>query len=367
MAGKMTPKERWLAALRMEPVDRLPFWPKLTAAYPPAQAEPFRSMAIPDIHRWIGSDRHEGVGLGVKTVQTRCRAETNKAPCRRETVYHTPSGTMRRVMTFDVDSQAWHPIVFPVASREQIEMMTEFYADARAEPDPEALAKARQRADETGQDAILAATIGTSALMEWVEHLAGVENAHLLMADHPAEVEALFAAMDALLFRKAALAAEHTPCDALYLTENTSTTLTSPAQFRRYELPAMRRCGEITRAAGRPLILHMCGHLKALLPDLGALPVAAFEAFTSPTLGNTTLLDGRSACPDKCLIGGTNAMLWLEPADRIIAQIDRDLRALPHLRGIVVTSAGVMPPLCKPETIKRVCEWVRGRTTRAED
>jgi len=32
--------------------------------------------------------------------------------------------------------------------------------------------------------------------------------------------------------------------------------------------------------------------------------VAAFEAFTSPTLGNTTLLDGRTACPDKCLIGG---------------------------------------------------------------
>ena len=367
MAEAMTPKERWLAALRMEPVDRLPFWPKLTAAYPPAQAEPFRSMAIPDIHRWIGSDRHEGVGLGLRTIYTRCRMETKTDAGRSETVYHTPSGTMRHVMTFDDASQAWHPVVFPITSREQIEMMTEFYADARAEINPAGLEQARLRAKETGQDALVAGNIGTSGLMVWVEHLAGIENAHLLMADHPAEVEALFAAMDALLYRKAELAAAHTPCDALYLTENTSTTLTSPAQFRRYELPVMRRCGEITRAAGRPLILHMCGHLKALLPDLGALPVAAFEAFTAPTLGNTTLLDGRTACPDKCLIGGTNAMLWLKPADRIIEQIDRDIRALPHLRGIVVTSAGVMPPLCKPETIKRVCEWVRGRTARAEN
>ena len=103
----------------------------------------------------------------------------------------------------------------------------------------------------------------------------------------------------------------------------------------------------------------MCGHLKALLPDMARLPAQAFEAFTSPTLGDTSLLDGRTNCPDKCLIGGTNAMLWTHPADVIIGQIERDLDILPHHRGVVVTSAGVMPPLCAPETIKEVCAWVR--------
>ncbi len=52
-------------------------------------------------------------------------------------------------------------------------------------------------------------------------------------------------------------------------------------------------------------------------------------------------------------------MLWTKTAEEIIATIDRDLGELPHHRGIVVTSAGVMPPLCKPETIKQVCEWVK--------
>lgn len=123
-----------------------------------------------------------------------------------------------------------------------------------------------------------------------------------------------------------------------------------------------RHVGEyaaLTRAAGRTLILHMCGHLKALLPDLAKIPAQAFEAFTSPTLGNTSLLDGRSACPDKCLIGGTNAMLWTMTANQIITKLEEDLNALPHHRGIVVTSAGVMPPRCTPETIKQVCEWVQ--------
>ena len=103
----------------------------------------------------------------------------------------------------------------------------------------------------------------------------------------------------------------------------------------------------------------MCGHLKDLLPDLSKLTADAFEAFTSPKLGNTTFLDGRNACPDKCLIGGTNAVLWTQTTEEIIDQIGADLDALPHHRGLVVTSAGVMPPLCKPETIKSVCDWVK--------
>ena len=52
----MTAKERWMAALRLEPVDRLPFWPKLDAAYPRAQAGNFVALSVDDLHRFIGSD-----------------------------------------------------------------------------------------------------------------------------------------------------------------------------------------------------------------------------------------------------------------------------------------------------------------------
>lgn len=194
--------------------------------------------------------------------------------------------------------------------------------------------------------------------MYLVEHLAGIEGAHALLADHLAEVEALFDVIHRLLLRIMEITAAHTPADLIYLTENTSTTLISPSQYRRYCVPHIEQYGRITRFAGKPLVLHMCGHLKQLLPDLAKLPVEAFKAFTTATLGNTTLLDGRAACTDKCLIGGTNAMLWLKPANQIIAQIERDLDALPHHRGIVVTSAGVIAPACRPETVRQVCEWV---------
>ena len=122
-----------------------------------------------------------------------------------------------------------------------------------------------------------------------------------LLLDYEEEVEALFDAMHRVLVETAAILAEFDPGDALWMTENTSTTLISPGQFRHYCMQHLREYAEICRSFGKPLFLHMCGHLKALLPDLETLPVHGFEAFTTPSLGNTTLLDGRTACPTKCL------------------------------------------------------------------
>jgi len=215
-----------------------------------------------------------------------------------------------------------------------------------------------------GDDAIIAVSIGKSPLMNLVEWLAGIENAHFLLEDYRAEVEELFAANLQNLLRQAELIVEHHPADIFYMVENTSSTLISPEQYRTYCLPQLSEVGKILQQADCPLVLHMCGHLKALLPDVKTLPAAAYEAFTSPTLGDTTLLDGRSVCPDVCLIGGTNATLWTRPLDEILATLANDLDALPHHRGIVVTSAGVMPPICSPETIRTVCEWVKAYPAR---
>ena len=360
----MTPKERWLAAIQMKPLDRLPFWPKLDAAYPRVQVAPFRAMSLDALHDWIGSDQHIWIAACFKAVHKRTAEETTIQNNLRRTVYRTPDGEMELVSRFDEASQSWHPREFPVRSREDIRRMTAFYEDMDVELDREALQRTREQVAQIGQEALTATAIGESPLMYWVEWLAGVEMAHYLLADYPDEVETLFAAMHQVLLKKTEILAEHSPVDVLYMTENTSTTLISPQQYRLYCKRHIADYGQIAHKYGRPLVLHMCGHLKALLPDLATLPVEAFEAFTSPTLGNTTLLDGRGGCPDKCLIGGTNVMLWLRPAGEIIAQIERDLAALPHHRGIAVTSAGVMTPFCQPETIREVCEWVKGYAVR---
>ncbi len=359
MRDPMTPKERWLAAIHMKPVDRLPFWPKLDGAYPKTQETPFRDLQLDDIHDWIGSDKHTRIVDCTREVRKRTAVTTSQDNGTMRTVFRSPIGERQLVCRFDAPSHSWHPAEFPVKTIEDVQVMTEVFEDVSVELDADQLQAARNQSERIGHDALTSSGIGESPLMYWVEWLAGVESAHFLLVDHQQEVEALFEAMHNVLLQKTTLLCEHSPADVFYLIENTSTTLISPDQYRRYCARHVREYAGLTKAADRNLILHMCGHLKALLPDLARIPAQAFEAFTSPPLGNTRLLDGRSACPDKCLIGGTNAMLWTKPASEIIEEIDRDLHQLPHHRGVVVTSAGVMPPLCKPETIKQVCEWVK--------
>lgn len=362
----MTPRQRWLAALQMKPVDRLPFWPKLDRAYPRRQAEPFKDMENSAIHDWIGSDKHVGVGGGIKEVRTVTSVEREDKNGEQHTVYKTRLGETRQVKRFDPGSQSSHPIVFPIQNLEQIRIMTEWYRDARFEVNEKQLEWARHTVEELGEDGSTFSGIGESALMHWVEWLAGIEQSHLLLADYEDEVEELFEAIHQHLLRKLKVLVEVAPADMLYMVENTSTRIISPTQYRRYCVPHLMEYGRIVKESGRFLVFHMCGHLKALLPDLAKMPADAFEAFTSPPLGNTSYLDGRSVCSDKCLVGGTNATLWLESADAIISEIERSLDSLPHHRGLVVTSAGVMPPLCKPETIREVCEWVKKYPARME-
>jgi len=363
--GSMTSRERWHAALRMQPVDRLPFWPKIfDKSYTQAQADPYREMTIPALYAYIGCDPHVPVAACTREGRTKTSVESVTTEGVRVTTYIAPSGVLEAVDHFDADSGSWHPVIFPVKRREDIAVMTEIYADCRLELDPEKLEANRRTIAWIGAGGSTWAGIGRSPLMNWLEFVAGIEGGQYLLADYPEEVERLFEAMHRVLVRSAELLTEHSPVDALYMIEDTSTTYVSPKQYLRYCKPQISEYGEIVRSAGRPMMLHMCGHLMGLLPTLAAMPADGFEAFTSPPVGNTTLLDGRAACPDKTLIGGTNATLWLQPADSIIAQIGADLNALPHHRGVVISSAGMMPPACHPETIKQVSDWVHAYPAR---
>jgi len=355
----MTVKERWLAALKLQPVDRLPFWPKINNSYLKAQSVEFQNMQIQDLHSWIGSDSHQWISGFIKEKRTKSSLEEKKDKNILCHIFRTKYGDLKRIMKFDEPSQAWHPVEFPVKSKNDIKLMTEWFCDALLEVDNEKLQDAVKQVKQIGSQAITAQSIGTTPLMEWVQLIAGIENCHYFLSDYKDDVEELFNVMQKKLVKTAEILADKSPADILYLVENTSTTLISPRQYKAYCYRHILECHNKIKDTKKLLVLHMCGHLKALLPELSKLPVAGFEAFTSPPVGNTTLLDGRTFCPDKCLIGGTNAILWTKETNVIIEQIEKDLDVLPHHRGIVITSAGVMPPMCKAETIKTVCVWVK--------
>ena len=357
--SEMTQKERWMKTINMEPVDRLIFWPKIFNAYAPAQQSPFDRMTVDELHQYWGCDMRVFIPGYINIANRNASKEIINNNDELTEIYKTQYGEMKKVSKFDRASQSWHPVVMPINNLEDIKMMTAFYNDIVVTLDNDALEDAKSFVKTIGQTPLTIEGIGTSPLMHYIEWLAGIENGHYFLYDYPDAVEELFAAMHGVQKARTEIAAMKSPADLLHLTENTSTTLISVAQYEMYCFRHVNDYTDIIKNAGGKVELHMCGHLKQLLPMLSKLRADVFEAFTSPPLGDTTLLDGRIACPDTCLLGGTDATLWMKSAGAIIEQIEHDLDELPHHRGIALSPAGIMTPLCVPETIKAVCEWIK--------
>lgn len=120
----MTPRERWLAAIHLQPVDRLPFWSKLGGNYAPAQRAPFCNQDNNELHRWIGSDRHTFIPAAFGESYRQGGKQLLRDGNRRRTILHTPHGPLTMVEQYDDPSGAWHPIQFPIQTVEHVRWMT---------------------------------------------------------------------------------------------------------------------------------------------------------------------------------------------------------------------------------------------------
>lgn len=361
MKEHMTVKERWTAALKMEPVDRIPVWAKLGSSYPKYQKESFSSMSLRSLQDYVGSDRHEWIQpSGKLSFKNGAGIEKQNKDGDIVIKYITKYGSCVNHRKIDPATESMHPVDMCIKTVEDIKIMTEWYQSCEVVFDREANERAKEIYRENSEDAVISEVVTESPFMYYLEYLAGIAEGHILLADYEEEVEALLAAQDQWCQSRVRTAVEHSPADILYIEENTSTTVLSPTQFRRYCMPYLDKYTKMMQDEDKLTAYHMCGHLKLLLEDLNHLPNHAQEAFTPPPFGAATLIEGRGACPDKCFIGGCGAGQWVaDNPQEIIAYIDGQLAGMEHHRGLVLTSAGVMPPACSPETIKVVFDWVK--------
>jgi len=357
---EMTSRQRLLSAYRGEPVDRLPYWAKVTnGTWMTSQPEAVRHLTAEELLDDIHADGLFGCGGVVRTTRPHIRTESTTAGNVRTTVTHTPDGDLVERWSIDPYTRSSHPTEFPVKTRGDIGALRWKYTDAVHEVDAEGVAKAEGRVREIGERGMTHTGCGTSPLMDLVEHVIGPIEVHYMLTDCGEAVDELIELMHADNVARVEQIAAHTPADVVVSVENTSTTLISPQQFERYCYRHLCDTGRAIEAAGKMHELHMCGHTRVLLEAIDTIPAASIEAYTSPTLGNTRLADGKAKAPSKTLIGGTNVNVWLWPIERIQQYILDELAACPDHRRIILTTAGVAPPGCSAETFRAVGEWLR--------
>lgn len=362
---EMTSRRRLLAAYAGDEVDRLPYWAKVAnTTWRTSQPQAVRDLSSRDILHAIGADGIFHVGGVTRTIRPRVSVETSQTDNVRTTVTHTPDGGLTERWTFDPCTQSRHPTEFPVKTREDLARVRWIYTDVTFEVDEQHRRAARARQREIGERGVTLCGVGTGPLMHLVQHVIGPVNTHLMLADFPGEMDELLALMGNVRLAHVHHAARHCPADVLVSVENTSTTLIGPGQFAKYCYSHLCDCGRAVEAEGKMHELHMCGHTLALLERIDTIPAASIEAFTSPTLGNTRLADGRAKAPSKTLIGGTNCCTWLRPVDQIKQYIAGELAACGDHRRIILTTAGVAPPACPMETFAEIGRWIRTQPVR---
>ncbi len=111
----------------------------------------------------------------------------------------------------------------------------------------------------------------SGGVLEWSSSLLGLESMMLLLYDEPELVKAVVDRVGQTIYDALRVFCTMDKVFALWLGDDMgfkTATLLQPQHLRQYILPWHQRYAELAHQSGRLFLLHSCGHLEAIMPDL---------------------------------------------------------------------------------------------------
>ena len=193
--------------------------------------------------------------------------------------------------------------------------------DTEIVPDAAALECGRKLA--AGRCA-LAMSARASPVQELIQHKTGVSGFYYLLMDDTALVEHALEVMQGNQRRRYEIM-KAAACDLFYQSENTSTTMISPAYYEKYSLPQISEFVSCAHSVGVPAFVHMCGLLNDLLPLLKRTGMDGIHSLTPPTVGDVPFEDFYTRfAPSFPIFGRFGTVHWYgKTRDEIISELER--------------------------------------------
>ncbi len=356
----MTGRQRLQAVLQKQSRDRLAWTTLLDNATLALLPPDLRGNGGIDFYKRLGCDifllngwntphhLHSPAHSWPENVRVNVRHE----PEQYSIEWASPKGVLKGIW------QGAHPIKYPVDSLEAVLLYREMWEGVSFTQVDDSAAFAALK-DLLGEDGVITRFWGPSTIPRLLEQDMGAENFYYMFADHPHEMDALIRAMhrremDAFKILAAG------PCDSVTLVENTSTFYISPDIYRRYNMPHQRDFVDAVHAAGKTAIIHMCGHVRGLLPLIRETGLDGIHALTPPPTGDTpweTALD--EIGEDLIIFGCLDPTIF---ASGKIAEIPAALDALitKRLRNANFVLAPMADGIAvDPARFQAIADWVR--------
>lgn len=327
----MIPRARFLAALRHDPVDRVPLFDFLF------QKPLFKAMIGREPDTYNARDAMACTfALGLDAVWIPFGAFAGWQPPRLAAdVYQDEWGT-----TYQTNEASWPldaPIAYPIRSRQDLV--------GYAPPDP----KLPGRLDEieeaiainslSAQPVAILGGVGGPFTQSWM--LTGYEGICLKIYDDPGFLREL-AALNNAYALPAVSAMARAGVDGIIISEDlgdSTREFMRLEHFRTLYLPYIAEIVEAIKAAGLPAILHSCGHISGYLDDLVALGLDAIHPLQR-TAGMELAAVKRDYGSRICIIGNIDSSRTLPfgTADDVAREVREALEIAMPGGGYVLAS-----------------------------
>jgi len=377
----MHSRERLLAALRGEKVDRLPWVPLLDGYYMTAQPP---GTDILDAYREVGADVMEravwtyGWNLSLPrdpeglqqleagevvrfvdegvTVTVQLRSEPRGRMLKR--TYEIPGKMLtERALYTEQSPYIPFPVEMLVKNSEDLEAYQYIVSRRKFFPNYEAFAREDERIGEEG----IATDAGqTTPIQELLQHIIGIEPFYTTFyTDHLSQVESVMRTMHQKNLEAYELIAQ-SPAEVVIGYENTSTSYISPTIYGKYVSPCINDYADLLHERKKLYLTHRCGLLKGLVElirdeqDDGVVDICP-----APT-GDLSLWEAKRAWPDKVVIGGidpTSLTSW--SVERLKTYVGEVQRQLAECTGVMLGSGDAVPKNAKLENLQAVTDVVR--------
>ncbi|MEN6546353.1 MAG: uroporphyrinogen decarboxylase family protein [Armatimonadia bacterium] len=325
-----------------------------------------RALPVLDFYRYLGCAHLQFGNYGLPPdlqVQPPCRRVEPETRVERTT---DDLGTLHVRLETDWGPlhstfRNGHPLKHPIETLDEIRIARALWERSHYEEVEGSEVTFHRTAAVLGDDGLYAPTLGPSPVQQLLEMDMGLINFYGLLQDYPREVESLLDVMHAVRRQEWEITARRSPARLLITVENTSSTMISPALYRRYSVPQLRDFADLCHTHGKLAVFHMCGLLRDLLPDIMATGLDGAHATTPPPHGDTTLEHALDVCgEDFLLLGGIfDGSIFQAPEvskEQIIAALDA--LYTPRLRRanllLALGADGLPTPLWRFEVVR---EW----------
>ncbi|MHB9032900.1 MAG: uroporphyrinogen decarboxylase family protein [Anaerolineae bacterium] len=283
----LTGKQRLEAILAGKPADRLAWTTLADNTTLDIMPPELRGNGGLDLYRYLGMDMLLLNGFGLPELPQsprfswgpRVTEVTETQGDVVTTTWHSPWGTLKSVY------RKVHPIKYAVTTLEEVRIYRAMWEEAcyTAQDDAEVYRKMEKL---VGDDGVTPRYWGPSTIPRLLENDMGTQAYYLLANDYPEEIDGLVNTMHAQELEAFRILATG-PADTVILVENTSTFFISPALYRRHNGRHVADFCRIVRNAGKQAIIHMCGQIRHLLPDIATTGLQGVHGLTPPTVGDT--------------------------------------------------------------------------------